>query len=72
MCPLGSICRRYDISYHMYADDTQIYLPIKVGNEQSLKSLLDCLNELKTWLSKNFLQLNEKKSEITIFGPQNC
>lgn len=25
MCPLGSICRRYDISYHMYADDTQIY-----------------------------------------------
>lgn len=33
MCPLGSICRRYDISYHMYADDTQIYLPLKVRNE---------------------------------------
>jgi len=64
MCPIGSICRRFDISYHMYADDTQIYLPLKVGNEQSLKPLLDCLNEIKIWLSKNFLQLNEKKSEM--------
>ncbi len=69
MCPLGSICCRYDISYHMYADDTQIYLPLKVGNEHSLQSLLLCLEEVKIWLSKNFLQLNDKKSEIIIFGP---
>ncbi len=69
MCPLGSICCRYDISYHMYTDDTQIYLPLKVGNEYSLQSLLLCLEEVKIWLSKNFLQLNDKKSEIIIFGP---
>lgn len=71
MRPLGSICRRYDISYHMYADDTQIYFPLKVGDEQSLQSLLLCLNEIKIWLSNNFLQLNERKSEIIIFGPSN-
>ncbi len=49
MCPLGSICCRYDISYHMYADDTQIYLPLKVGNEHLLQSLLLCLEEVNIW-----------------------
>lgn len=69
MCPLGSICHHFKISYHMYADDTQLYLSLKAENEQSLKKLLDCLNEVIIWLSNNFLQLNERKSEIVIFGP---
>jgi len=34
-----------------------------------LKSLLFCLNEVKVWLSNHFLQPNERKSEIIIFGP---
>lgn len=51
---------------NLYTDDTQIYLPLKVGSEQSLKSLLDCLNELKV---RNELKRNERKSEIIIFGP---
>lgn len=51
-----SICRHYDISYQMYADDTHIYLPLKFGNKQSSKSLL--VYKVKVWLSKNFLKAN--------------
>ena len=28
-CPLGSICTKHDMNYHMYADDQQIYLSFK-------------------------------------------
>lgn len=52
---------------YMYADDS--YIDFKAGMSQSLKSLLVCLNEVKVWLSNHFLQLNERKSEIIIFGP---
>ena len=41
MLPLGSILRKYGISFHMYADDTQIYLPLRRRDTNSLKMLLD-------------------------------
>ena len=66
MLPLSSIIRNHNISCHFYADDTQLYLPLKSGG--SLQPLLDCLNDITGWMANNFLQLNSKKTEIVIFG----
>lgn len=30
--------------------------------------MLDCLSDLKIWLDQNFLCLNDKKTEIVVFG----
>ncbi len=69
MLPLGSILRKHGVSFHFYADDTQIYLPIKRNNSTVITSLLQCLEEVKSWLVQNFLFLNEDKTEVIVFGP---
>ncbi len=57
------------MSFHFYADDTQIYLPIKRNNSTEISSLLQCLEEVKSWLAQNFLFLNEDKTEVIVFSP---
>ena len=62
MIPLGQIIQKHNISFHCYADDTQLYLPLKPNDRRNLNSLLDCLEDIKCWMAQNVLQLNENKS----------
>ncbi len=54
MLPLGAIFKKYKISYHCYADDTQFYLPAKTDGSGSLNVLDDCFEEIKGWMADNF------------------
>ncbi len=55
MLPLGQIFSKYGVSFHCYADDTQLYLPLKPTVSISSIAYLLCLNESKT--------------ELILFGP---
>lgn len=46
MLPLGDIVRRYGIPFHCYADDTQLYLPVKPTDLSVLRSLQACLTDI--------------------------
>lgn len=46
----------------------QIFLPLKPNNQSSLSNLSDCLNDIKSWMAHNFLQLNENKLEVVLFS----
>uniref|UniRef100_A0A8C6PXI0 Reverse transcriptase domain-containing protein n=1 Tax=Nothobranchius furzeri TaxID=105023 RepID=A0A8C6PXI0_NOTFU len=65
--PLGLIFRKFNINFHLYADDCQIYVPLKTF--ASIQPLLDCLSEVKDWLAANFLLLNDFKTKFIVFTP---
>ena len=70
--PLGSIIRKHDLHYHMYADDTQIYLAIEPKNVSNLVfSLEKCIDEVKNWMFLNKLKLNDEKTEIILCNPKH-
>ncbi len=69
MLPLGSILDKYGVLFHSYADDTQLYLSFNPNSSSALGRLLACVDEVKAWMSANFLSLNDSKTEIIVFGP---
>ena len=71
--PLGDIVRKYGLSYHIYADDKQLYIAFKPLKEIMAKSVEvseNCVSEVRAWFSHNFLQLNDDKTIIMLFGSQ--
>uniref|UniRef100_A0A671UFZ1 Reverse transcriptase domain-containing protein n=1 Tax=Sparus aurata TaxID=8175 RepID=A0A671UFZ1_SPAAU len=68
LLPLGYILRKHGISFHCYADDSQIYVPLKKKDEHSARLLLTCLDDIKAWMALNFFNFNNKKTEVMVFG----
>lgn len=71
MLLLGNIIGKHNLSFHCYADNLQVYLPLKPNVSVALDSLLSCINDIKLWLSQNVLNLNKAKTEYIIFGNPN-
>ncbi len=51
-----------------YADDTQIYLALSPNDYSPIDSLCQCIDEINSWMCRNFLQLNKEKTEVIAFG----
>ncbi len=69
--PLGNIIRKYGISFHCYADDTQLYISTKPDETSKLSKLTECVKNVKDWMTNNFLLINSDKTEILLIGPKN-
>ncbi len=71
MLPLGNNIRKYGISFHCYADDTQLYISTKPDETFKLSKLTECVENLKDWTTNHFILLNSDKTAILLIGPKN-
>ena len=62
--------KRHGISYHMYADDVQLYISFDPKDPRSIASSLGalsaCIDSMKTWMHENYLKLNDSKTEFFV------
>ncbi|TWW55907.1 hypothetical protein D4764_09G0009570 [Takifugu flavidus] len=49
----------------------ELYLSMKPEETEKLVKLQTCLNDIKSWMSSNFLLLNSGKTEVMVFGPES-
>ncbi len=49
MLSLGNIIRKYRISFHCYADDTQLYISTRPDETSKLSKLTECVKNVKDW-----------------------
>ena len=65
---LGKIIQKYNLKYHIYADDAQVYNEFNPRNPGdsavSLFKLESCKSEIIEWMNVNKLKLNEHKTEF--------
>ena len=67
--PLGDIMKHYNVDYHLYADDTQLYMSFSPGDgPEALARLEACIAEVRAWMAHNFLCLNDDKTEFLRFS----
>ena len=75
IAPIGDLLRSLGIDFHLYADDTQLYVTFKSNNSGDLIAaklkIEECVCQLDEWLTMNKLKLNSDKTEILMFSSRH-
>ena len=70
--PLGKIARRHQMFYHLYADDTQLYITFRTSSVSDMNlinaKLVNCVRDKDAWMLSNKLKLNKDKSEVLVIS----
>ena len=70
--PIADIIKKHDLLYHLYADDTQLYISFNTDccadlDEAKLR-VERCVEEIDLWMCKNLLKLNQDKTELVVIS----
>lgn len=69
---LQKIASKYGLSIQLYADDSQLYISFHPTRPSELDDVIEkinkCLAEIKSWMIRNFMKLNDSKTELLVIG----
>jgi hypothetical protein len=66
---LCQLIRECGVECHMYADDIQLFITATPHNIVSMiQKLENCIVKIQSWLTQNYLSLNDNKTEMIVFG----
>ena len=69
---LQKIAAKYGLDIQLYADDSQLYISFHPSRPSEFGDVEDrickCLAEIKSWMIRNFMKLNEAKTELLVLG----
>lgn len=70
--PLGEIARKHSIPFHLYADDTQLYVSFTSNCPNHLSSTKMavelCVKGIVDWMLRSKLTLNQDKTELVVIS----
>ncbi len=49
----------------------QLYISSRPGQTHQIEKLMECIVDIKNWMTNNFLLLNSEKTKVLIIGPKN-
>ena len=64
---LAFLLEAHGVSYHFFADDTRLYIRVEDIDEAKHR-LSSLLSDLKIWIARRKLKLNDGKTEIIVIG----
>ncbi|KAM9452610.1 uncharacterized protein ACWYII_012069 [Salvelinus alpinus] len=69
---LGSVITSHGLSYHCYADDTQLIFSFPPSDDQVANRISACLADISVWMTDHHLKLNLGKTELLFLPGKDC
>ena len=70
--PIAEIINDHGLSYHLYADDIQLYITFKstsLNDIQQVKLRVECcVRDIDEWMIRNYLKLNQDKMDLVVIS----
>ncbi|XP_071211360.1 GDP-fucose protein O-fucosyltransferase 2 isoform X1 [Salvelinus alpinus] len=69
---LGSVISSHGLSYHCYADDTQLIFSFPPSDNQVVNRISACLADISVWMTDHHPKLNLGKTELLFLPGKDC